>query len=128
MRHLLVILICFSFLKSNPWGFYAHKEINYLASFTLPEEMFGFYKANIDYIRAFATRADQRRYVIEDEAPKHYIDLDHYETIVPIDTMPHRWDSAVAKYGENTFRVWYSPLAYKQCFGLAYQSNERNGL
>lgn len=102
MRHLLVILICFSFLKSNPWGFYAHKEINYLASFTLPEEMFGFYKANIDYIRAFATRADQRRYVIEDEAPKHYIDLDHYETIVPIDTMPNRWESAVAKYGEKT--------------------------
>lgn len=64
--------------------------------------MFGFYKANIDYIREFATRADQRRYVVEDEAPKHYIDLDHYEAIVPIDTLPHRWDSAVARYGKNT--------------------------
>jgi hypothetical protein len=62
--------------------------------------MFGFYKANIAYIQEFAVRADQRRYALDDEAPRHYIDLDHWETTVPIDTMPKQWDSAVAKYGE----------------------------
>jgi hypothetical protein len=50
--------------------------------------MFGFYKQNIGYIQEFAVRADQRRYAVDDEAPRHYIDLDHYETLAPIDTMP----------------------------------------
>ncbi|PCJ66522.1 MAG: S1/P1 Nuclease [Bacteroidetes bacterium] len=89
-------------LSSNPWGFYAHKEINYLACFTLPQDMFGFYKANISYIREFAVRADQRRYAIDDEAPRHYIDLDHYEQAVPIDTVPIKWKDAIEKYGEES--------------------------
>ncbi|MGB0850746.1 MAG: zinc dependent phospholipase C family protein, partial [Bacteroidia bacterium] len=101
MRVSIFIICCFAFLKSNPWGFYAHKEINYLACFTLPQEMFGFYKSNISYIQEFATRADQRRYAIENEAPRHYIDLDHYEQSTPIDTLPKQWDSAVAKYGKE---------------------------
>ncbi|MGB1037457.1 MAG: zinc dependent phospholipase C family protein [Bacteroidia bacterium] len=63
--------------------------------------MFGFYKSNISYIQEFATRADQRRYAIENEAPRHYIDLDHYEQSTPIDTLPKQWDSAVAKYGKE---------------------------
>jgi hypothetical protein len=88
-------------LQSTPWGFFAHKEINYLAIFTLPPEMFGFYKANIGYIKDFAVRPDQRRYAVEGEAPRHYIDLDHWETKAPVDTMPHQWDSAVAKYSEE---------------------------
>lgn len=93
-------------MVSTPWGFHAHKEVNYLACFTLPPEMFGFYKSNIDYIQEFAVRADQRRYAIEEEAPRHYIDLDHYEKVAPIDTVPMRWDSAVAKYGEGHLKEY----------------------
>jgi len=94
--------LCIASISSIPWGFYAHKEINYIACFTLPPEMFGFYKQNIGYIQEFSVRADQRRYAVDDEAPRHYIDLDHYETLAPIDTMPMQWDSAVAKYSEAT--------------------------
>lgn len=101
MRITCTILLCLVFLSSNPWGFYAHKEINYLACFTLPSDLFGFYKSNIRYIKEFATKADQRRYAIDEEAPRHYIDLDMYEETLPLDTMPQRWDSAVAKYGEE---------------------------
>lgn len=101
VRVFLCALLCLVYLSSTPWGFFAHKEINYLATFTLPTEMFGFYKSNIGYIKDFAVRADQRRYAVEGEAPRHYIDLDHWETSVPIDTMPRQWDSAVAKYGEE---------------------------
>ena len=32
------------------WGFYGHKRINRMASFTLPPEMFPFYKRHIDFI------------------------------------------------------------------------------
>jgi hypothetical protein len=102
VRFLFTFSLSIAFITSIPWGFYAHKEINYLACFTLPPEMFGFYKQNIGYIQEFAVRADQRRYAIDDEAPRHYIDLDHYEQVAPIDTMPMYWDSAVAKYSEAT--------------------------
>jgi hypothetical protein len=68
--------------------------------------MFGFYKSNIAYIREFAVRADQRRYAMDEEAVRHYIDLDHYEKCAPIDTMPQKWDSAKAKYTEVTLNEY----------------------
>mgnify|MGYP001573098708 CR=1 FL=1 len=115
MRWVFLTTFCFIFLQSNPWGFFAHKEINYLACFSLPQEMFGFYKQNIELIREWAVRADQRRYVIDAEAPRHYIDLDHYEVASPIDTVPILWKDAVAKYGEehlNEYGIvpWYVNL------------------
>lgn len=39
--------------------------------------MFAFYKANIDFLEAHSIDPDKRRYVVEGEAVKHYIDLDH---------------------------------------------------
>ena len=63
---------------SLPWGFYAHKKANRYAVFTLPEELIGFYKKNIDYITEHSVDADKRRYAIKQEAPRHYIDIDVY--------------------------------------------------
>lgn len=101
MRILFVFLLVISFNSILPWGFYAHKEINYHACFTLPPEMFGFYKTNIDLIKELAVRPDQRRYVMDDESPRHYIDIDFYESIIPIDTIPFYWDTAKVKYSEE---------------------------
>ena len=84
------------------WGFFGHKTINYAAVFTLPNEMFGFYKSHADMIRELAVNADKRRYILEDEAPRHYLDADFYENVVPLDTIPHHFDSAVAKFGLDT--------------------------
>src|SRR6218665_125076 len=70
---LTVFLISTSF-----WGFYAHKRINRLAVFILPPEMIGFYKKNISYLTERAVAPDHRRYAVVEEAPRHYIDLDHY--------------------------------------------------
>lgn len=84
------------------WGFFGHKTINYSAIFTLPIEMFGFYKTHASQIRDMAVNADKRRYAIDEEAPRHYLDADFYEKTVPLDTIPHRFDSAVAKYGLDT--------------------------
>jgi hypothetical protein len=104
----LLIVMPFLILnqKVNSWGFYAHKELNYYSCFLLPYEMFGFYKENIDLIREFAVKADQRRYAVDGEAPKHYIDLDHYEKSLPLDTMPRKWNDAVAKYSEDTLLAY----------------------
>ena len=62
----------------NAWGFHAHKMINRYAVFTLPTELFGFYKKNIDYITEHAVDPDKRRYAILEEGPRHFIDIDHY--------------------------------------------------
>jgi hypothetical protein len=49
-----------------------------MACFTLPSELFSFYKKHIDFIEEHAVDPDKRRYSDPEEAPRHYIDLDHY--------------------------------------------------
>jgi len=92
---LLLILLCSS------WGFFAHYRINRLAVFTLPKAMAGFYKANIGFITKHAISADKRRYVDSLEAPRHYLDADHYGKN-PFRLIPERWNDAVVKYSEDT--------------------------
>jgi hypothetical protein len=60
------------------WGFFGHRQINRLAVFTLPVEMAGFYKKNLDYLEAASVNPDRRRYSVPEEGPRHYIDLDGY--------------------------------------------------
>lgn len=88
------------------WGFYAHQEINRLAVFSLPAEMIGFYKANIDYIKENAVNPDRRRYAVEGEAPRHYIDLDIYPDSVQKDLQNLSWQQAVDKYTEDTLNAY----------------------
>ncbi len=97
----LFLIIVIPSRNSNGWGFAAHKQINRLAVFLLPEEMFGFYKTNIDFLTEHAVDADKRRHGVEGEAPKHYIDLDLWGE-PPFDSLPRRWKDAVARYGEDS--------------------------
>lgn len=93
---------------TRAWGFFAHRKINRMAVFTLPPEMIGFYKQNIDYITEHAVDPDKRRYASEDEAPRHYIDIDHYapKGANPFDSVPKRWKDAVTKYSEDTLKAY----------------------
>lgn len=88
-------------LALSGWGFFAHQKINRLAVFTLPVEMIGFYKANIQYITEASVNADRRRYAVAEEAPRHYIDLDHYGDSA-LYKLPRYWNEAVEKFGEDT--------------------------
>ncbi|MBI3143412.1 MAG: S1/P1 Nuclease [Bacteroidetes bacterium] len=87
------------------WGFFGHRTINRVAVFTLPKPLFAFYKYYLDYVTEHAVDADKRRYASEEEAPRHYIDIDHYGK-EPFAAMPQSWDSAVAKYGEDTLMAY----------------------
>jgi hypothetical protein len=102
----LISLLCFAPLLANSWGFFAHYQINRMAVFTLPPQLFGFYKTHIDYVTDHAADADKRRYVLPEEACRHYLDADHYECCVPIDTIPHAWPDAVEKYSEDTLKEY----------------------
>jgi hypothetical protein len=94
----LLLLVC---QQCFCWGFYGHKKINYLAVFLLPPEMLQFYKTNIKFISDHAVDPDMRRYAIPEEGPRHYIDIDFYGTY-PYKELPHNYDSAVAKFSEDT--------------------------
>lgn len=105
----LVAAICIVLLyNSEPagtWGFFGHKKINRMAVFTLPTEMMGFYKKHIDYLTEHAVDPDKRRYAVEDEAARHYIDIDHYGEHA-FDSVPMFWKKAVEKYTEDTLKAY----------------------
>jgi hypothetical protein len=106
---LVAALLAFFFIPANQpaytWGFFAHKKINRMAVFTLPSEMMGFYKQHIEYISEHAVDPDKRRYANEDEAARHYIDIDHYGSH-PFDSVPMFWKAAVKKYSEDTLKAY----------------------
>jgi hypothetical protein len=68
----VILIVCTS------WGFFAHKEINKMAVFSLPQPLMGFYKEHIDFITQQAVNPDKRRYIVVGEAPKHYMDIEYY--------------------------------------------------
>ena len=76
-----------------------------MAVFCLPPEMVGFYKIHMDYITEHAVDPDRRRNKNPDEAPRHYIDADHYG-LHPFDSIPKWWGKAVEKYTEDTLNAY----------------------
>ncbi len=94
--------------KEVQWGFFGHKRINRIAVFTLPPEMFGFYKEHIEFVTEHAVDPDKRRYAVEGEAQCHYIDLDHYYKPGenPFEIMPRKWKDAVSKFTEDTLQTY----------------------
>src|SRR5450432_3434957 len=105
MKRLYILIFIFLPLYSFCWGFYAHKKINYYAVFLLPPEMMVLYKPNIDFLSEHAVDPDKRRYAVAQEAPRHYIDIDHYGKY-PYDSLPRKWNDAVTKYSEDTLYTY----------------------
>jgi hypothetical protein len=99
----LLVLLSLLFENCFCWGFFAHPRINYYAVFLLPPEMMVLYKPNIEFITEHAVDPDKRRYAIAEEGERHFIDIDYYGKY-PYDSLPRRWDEAVAKYTEDTLR------------------------
>ncbi len=60
------------------WGFYAHREINRLAVYTLPDEVATLYKANINYVSQHAVDPDKRRYAASLEGARHFVDMERF--------------------------------------------------
>lgn len=98
---LLLVQLGANFNPGFGWGFFAHRRINRLAVFCLPEPMSRFFKHHIVYVTENAVNPDRRRGSVKDEAPKHYIDIDMYGDSA-LWKMPRRWGDAVAKYSEDT--------------------------
>ncbi len=108
MKKIIVLLVCLFLFAGGgyTWGFFGHKLVNRMAVYTLPESLLLFYKNNIEYITDHSVDPDKRRYSVPEEAPRHYVDLDHYEMYAPVDTVPRYWKDAVAKYTEDTLNAY----------------------
>ena len=76
----VVSILFFSLLTniSFAWGFFAHRQINRYAVFTLPQPLFYFYKYYLGYITEHAIDPDKRRSIDFFEREQHFIDLDFY--------------------------------------------------
>lgn len=122
---ILIIALAASIPFVSGWGFFAHKQINRIAVFTLPAELIGFYKSNIEFITEHAVDPDKRRYAVKGEAPRHFIDLDRYG-VSPLDSIPKKWEDAVAKYSEDTLMAhgivpWHIDVMVKR-LTIAFRS------
>jgi hypothetical protein len=100
-----IFIILTALITCSSWGFFAHKRINRIAVFTLPKAMATFYEANIDFITEHAVDPDKKRYVDSLEAPRHFLDADHYGKR-PFMKLPVRWKEAVKKYSEDTIKKY----------------------
>lgn len=104
MKATLKAILCSALVTSSAWGFFGHQKINRLAVFTLPPEMIGFYKKNIEYLSEASTNPDRRRYAVPDEAPRHYIDMEEYGDSAWV-KLPKYWNQAVEKFSEDTLKA-----------------------
>ncbi len=92
------LALCLTLGAAAPeWGFWGHRRINRLAVFTLPPELIVFYKKHLEFVTEHAVDPDKRRYATKHEAPRHYIDIDHWGTY-PFPEVPRDWVDALVKY------------------------------
>ncbi|RZK43011.1 MAG: S1/P1 Nuclease [Pedobacter sp.] len=127
-RLTILLLLIIPYFLCSSWGFFAHRRINQLAIFTLPIEMLYFYKGANKYITEHAVDADKRRYIDSLEAPRHYLDVENYES--DIDSIPEKWNDAVKKYGQeklqkNGIIPWQIERTY---YKLVYAFKSRDSL
>jgi hypothetical protein len=120
---ILSILLFSFYLK--PWGFLGHKTINRMAVFTLPKEMLGFYKSNIEFITSESVKPDSRRYTNKKEGAGHYMDLEFYDTSI----VQHKnWTEITKIYSEDSlYRHGILPwriIQYKYLLQKAFETKD----
>lgn len=107
--HKIVSFLLLFMLAHEPlfaWGFLGHKTINKQAVFALPQPLFQFYKTHIEFISEHAVDPDQRRYSDSSEACRHYLDIERYETVMPLDTLSKFWKIALTQYPSDTLLAY----------------------
>lgn len=113
---LLLVLQSASGASTIKWGFFGHRKINLLAIYTLPPPLHTFYRRHQKEIQELAVLPDARRYILDVEAARHYIDLDKYDlNQVSFST----WEQMLRKKSEDTLRKhgivpWHIPIVYQR--------------
>jgi hypothetical protein len=128
-RNIFLLLLLPAVMLFSSWGFFAHQRINRLAVFTLPKDLISFYKSNINYVTEHSVDPDKRRYADSLEAPRHYLDADHYGN-EPFKIIPRKWNEASLKLTEDTLYAygivpWQIQRTYNK---LVYAFKDRDSI
>jgi hypothetical protein len=118
MRHRFVIFsatIILSIILSS-WGDVGHSVISLRAELSFNEEM-SVYGDWVDYLSDHASDADSRKKDDPKEGPRHYIDIDSYDSFVDNGKIPQTLDSCIAEYGsgfvdDNGYLPWATLNSY----------------
>ncbi len=81
IKRILLISVLSIPMLGGSWGFYGHKLIGEWSMYCLPEAMFNFYYYNKAYIIDSTVLPDVLKNAVPKEYCRHYIDLEHYESI-----------------------------------------------
>ncbi|GAB3857142.1 hypothetical protein GCM10028822_30370 [Hymenobacter terrigena] len=103
---LLLAALILAHGTASGWGFFGHRTITQLAVYELPATMQAFYFRHMAEVVRLSTAPDERRNDDPTEAPKHYIDMDHYSENDPFGKMPRQYDAAVAKFSADTLKKY----------------------
>jgi hypothetical protein len=102
--------------KASTWGFFGHRKINLLATYTLAPPLFSFYRRHQKELQELAVLPDSRRYILDEEAARHYIDLDQYD----LDQVSFtRWEDMLRRKSADSLRKhgivpWHIPIVYQR--------------
>lgn len=94
-----LVCMCMSVLLCG-WGGTGHRKISGNALSFLPAEMKDFRQWS-DYITSHASDPDYRKGDNDDEAPKHFIDIDNYYEFQRTGQIDTSFDAMVKKHGYN---------------------------
>lgn len=106
---LIGLLFTRSQTKQNAqWGFAGHQRINEFAVYLLAPELQAVFIQHLPYLISQSVAPDQRRYAVEAEAARHYIDLDHYYSKGqdPFWNLPQNWQEAIDCHSEDTLQAY----------------------
>jgi hypothetical protein len=103
---LLLAALMLAHGTAGAWGFFGHRTITQVAVYELPSSMQAFYYRHLAELVRQSTAPDERRNDDPTEAPKHFIDIDHYSESDPFGKMPRRYEKAVEKFGADTLKKY----------------------
>ena len=110
MKKILLPLLLAALLLAHgtagAWGFFGHRTITQVAVYELPAAMQAFYYRHLAEVVRLSTSPDERRNSDPTEAPKHFIDIDHYSEDDPFGKMPRQYDKAVEKFSADTIKKY----------------------
>ncbi|RYY64557.1 MAG: hypothetical protein EOO12_09355 [Chitinophagaceae bacterium] len=131
MRTIRYLFFAALVIGLSSWGFLVHRTSTQLALYQLPEKLQPFFYENLDYLVRYSVRPDQRRNSDKSEGSKHFIDAERFGP-GGLAGMPHDWNAAVAKYGEDSLLrngyVTYWVINQKGKLTEAFKSGNRDSI
>ncbi|MCC3151985.1 zinc dependent phospholipase C family protein [Hymenobacter sp. BT770] len=103
---LLLAALMLAHGTAGAWGFFGHRTITQVAVYELPAAMQAFYYRHMAELVRQSTAPDERRNDDPTEAPKHFIDMDHYSEENPFGKVPKQYDKAVEKFSADTLKKY----------------------